>query len=75
MQEYMMLLEHQMIGREEGLAQGLAQGRTEGISLGVAEEKTQTIKELLKDKQSDEYIMKIARCTLKDIESVRNSSF
>ena len=38
---------------------------------GVAEEKAETIKELLKDKQSDEYIMKIARCTLEDIEKVK----
>ncbi len=66
-------------GRAEGLAEGLEEGRKEGIKEGLQEgmregqneAKIEIAKALLEDKQPIDYIMKITRLSIEEIEKLK----
>ena len=58
--------------RYEGKLEGIIEGKIEGKLEGKIEEKHDTIMELLKAGSDDQFIMRIARCSVEEIQRIRD---
>ena len=60
-------------GRKEGIKEGIKEGNKEGIKKGIDKQRKNTIKEMLKEKESIEKIIKYTGATEKEIIEIKKS--
>ena len=59
------------LAKEEGRKEGREEGRTEGISIGIAQNTVETIKKLIQENMTNQFIKRITGYEEEEIEKIR----